>query len=181
MGSARTRGRCDHRPGRYGRAAVIALLLAGCGEPRAPEPADAEPPLTAATLGTQDVRSVAEYLQESPYAEADVELGDRLLMQCRACHTLKAGEPHMLGPNLHGVFGRQAGTVREFGYTNALLQADFVWTPRALDAWLRQPSRFLPGNAMAYGGLRYAEDRAALIASLMRQTSAMPLDGKEQQ
>lgn len=152
------------------------MLLAGlaaCGERSAPDAPPGPPLPTAATLGTQDIRTVAEYLSEPVYATANTELGDRLLMQCRACHSLGRDEPHRLGPNLYGLFGRRAGSAPGFGFTAALIESDFIWTPRALDAWLAQPSRFLPGNAMAYGGIRHADDRAALLASLMRHTAEL--------
>jgi len=147
---------------------LAVLSAAGCGE--RPAPAAGPPPLTAATLGEQAVKPVGEYLSEAPWAGASEALGDRLLLQCRSCHNLEADAGHTLGPNLHGVFGRRAGSAPGYGYTQAFRNAEFVWTPRALDAWLARPSTFLPGNAMAFGGIRQAEDRAALIASLMRQT-----------
>jgi len=147
----------------------VTLGLAACG----PEPGDAGEgtALTAATLGSETVLTAAEYLAEAPYAEADEEYGDRISMQCRACHTFERGGPNMIGPNLHGVFGRPAGSAPGFPYSKAFAEASFVWTPRALDAWLAEPARFLPGNAMAYPGLASPGDRAALIASLLRQTS----------
>ena len=77
---------------------------------------------------------------------------------------------NMIGPNLFGFFGKQAGTVEGFDYSNAIVAVDFVWTPRALDAWLVQPSRFLPGNRMAFAGVGDAGNRADLIAYLLRAT-----------
>ncbi|MGB5352057.1 MAG: hypothetical protein WBM54_02375 [Woeseia sp.] len=151
--------------------ASMSLLVAACNADR-PAGAVNETALpTAATLGDQTIKAARDYLDDAPYAAASDDLGQRLLMQCRACHTLEQGAGHRLGPNLFGLFGRRVGKAQGFGYTAALKEADFVWTPRALDAWLAQPQQFLPGNAMAYGGLRYPEDRAALIASLIRQTS----------
>jgi cytochrome c len=76
----------------------------------------------------------------------------------------------MIGPNLYGFFGEQVGTVEGFDYSNAVANADFVWTPRALDAWLVQPSRFLPGNRMTFAGVGDAGNRADLIAYLLRAT-----------
>lgn len=163
-------------PGWTGMLACACLLAAACND-GASTARDRGPPLpTAATLGEQSVKSVAVYLEEPPYAGSSNELGERLLLQCRACHTLDEGAGHQLGPNLYGMFGRRVGTAQGFRYTKALLDADFVWTPRALDAWLAQPQRFLPGNAMAYAGLMYPEDRAALIASLMRRTSGETME-----
>ena len=76
----------------------------------------------------------------------------------------------MMGPALFGFFGREAGSLDGFAFSPALAGADFVWTPRALDAWLRQPANFLPGNRMIYAGLSKADDRRAVIAYLLRVT-----------
>lgn len=154
---------------RSGLACWVTLGLVACG----PESRDTEEVtvLTAATLGPETVLTAVEYLAQAPYSEADEEYGDRISMQCRACHTFERGGPNMIGPNLYGVFGRSAGTAPGFPYSRSLADADFVWTPRALDAWLAEPAGFLPGNAMAYPGLASPGDRAALIASLLRQTS----------
>lgn len=147
------------------------LSLSGCGSRDDAGGTGGSAPLTAATLGVQSVRPIAEYLAEPRYANAGTEQGMRLLTQCRACHTLESGAPHLLGPNLQGFFGRRAGTAPGYDYSRALAEAQFIWTPRALDAWLANPGRFLPGNAMAYAGLRQVDDRDALISVLLRQTS----------
>lgn len=163
------------KTGSRNRLAIwVTLGLVACGS----EPRDTEEVtvLTAATLGPEMVLTAGDYLAQAPYSEADEEYGDRISMQCRACHTLERGGPNMIGPNLYGLFGRPAGTAPGFPYSRALAEADFVWTPRALDAWLAEPARFLPGNAMAYPALASPGDRAALIASLLRQTSR---DGRE--
>ena len=126
------------------------------------------PRLTAATIGEQTVQSNAEYLASPTYVAADASLGQRLAMPCRACHSLEKGGINMIGPNLHGFLGRQAGSVKSFAYSEALAEASFVWTPQTLDAWLAQPATFLPGNRMIFAGLRSSQDRDALIAFLLR-------------
>lgn len=126
--------------------------------------------VTAATLGAQVVLPTPDYLKLPEYQQADREYGARLTMQCRACHSFERHGPSISGPNLYGVFGRPAGGVDGYPYSPALADADFIWTPEALDAWLERPMRFLPGNRMAYPGLPDQEDRAALIAELLRIT-----------
>jgi hypothetical protein len=51
-----------------------------------------------------------------------------------------------------------------------LAEADFIWTPKALDAWLAQPWAFLPGNRMSYPGLSRQSDRDAAIAEILHLT-----------
>ena len=82
----------------------------------------------------------------------------------------------MIGPALHGFFGREVGSYSGFEYSAAMRNADFVWTPRALNAWLAQPGRFLPGNRMTFAGVLKQEDRDDLIAYLLEATTAPPSD-----
>ena len=77
----------------------------------------------------------------------------------------------MIGPVLHGMFGARAGSRDGFDYSPVLREAQFVWTPRALDAWLAQPGRFLPGNRMTFAGVLRKSDRDDLIAYLLQVTS----------
>jgi cytochrome c len=65
-----------------------------------------------------------------------------------------------------------AGQRDGFAYSPALAEANFVWTPRALDAWLAQPGRFLPGNSMSFAGVFNPQDRNNLIAYLLEATAA---------
>lgn len=127
---------------------------------------------TAASLGEQTVLTVPEYLSEIPYANADRSKGAKLAQVCRACHSLDRGGATMIGPALYGFFGADAGSRNGFEYSPALRDAGFVWTPRALDAWLAQPGRFLPGNRMTFAGVLRQSDRDALIAYLMEATTA---------
>jgi cytochrome c len=158
---------------------VASWLVAACsgGSDSASGGADdAAAALTAATLGEQSVLAAADYLQQPPYAGADRENGQRLAQMCKACHTLGAGGVHMIGPNLFGFFGRTAGSAERYAYSAALQEAEFAWTPRALDAWLARPARFLPGNRMSFPGVSSASDRADMIAYLLEATS--PQDGQ---
>ena len=131
--------------------------------------------LTAATLGKQTVLSAVEYLATPEFAGADVENGARQALLCRACHSMEEGGANMIGPRLFGFFGNRIGTVEDFVYSKAVMDADFVWTPRALDAWLVQPGQFLPGNRMTFAGVADADKRVDLIAYLLTVTD----DGQE--
>jgi len=105
-------------------------------------------------------------------AAANLKRGQLLYMVCKACHDVEAGLPHKVGPNLHGMFGRKAGTAEGFRYTDALVKSGIVWTPETIDAWLKQPGALVPGNGMAFAGIANDADRASLIAWLMANSSA---------
>ena len=151
---------------------IAAWIAAGCGDDPATSGGGAAEALTAASLGEQSVLPAAEYLAQPPFAAADRDNGQRLAQMCKACHTLGAGGVHMIGPNLFGFFGKPAGSAERYAYSAALQEADFAWTPRALDAWLARPARFLPGNRMSFPGVSSASDRADVIAYLLEATSA---------
>ena len=105
-------------------------------------------------------------------AVANMKRGQLLYMVCKACHDVEAGLPHKVGPNLHGMFGRKAGTAEGFKYTDALVKSGLVWTPETMDDWLRQPGALVPGNGMAFAGIANDADRASLIAWLLANSGA---------
>jgi cytochrome c len=105
-------------------------------------------------------------------AAANMKRGQLLYMVCKACHDVEAGLPHKVGPNLHGMFGRKAGTAEGFKYTDALVKSGLVWTPETMDEWLRQPGALVPGNGMAFAGIANDADRASLIAWLLANSGA---------
>jgi len=85
---------------------------------------------------------------------------------CRTCHTLREGD-NRLGPNLHKVIGRRAGSLPNYGYSSAMKGADLVWDKATLDRFIANPDQVVSGNNMKpYGGIASAEERAKIIAFL---------------
>ena len=76
----------------------------------------------------------------------------------------------MTGPNLYGVFGREAGDKDGYNYSTALREAGFTWDAERLDHWLENPREFLRGNKMSFPGIADATDRRDLIAFLKVET-----------
>ena len=130
-------------------SALGVLLLAACGGDGSLAEADTPAATDAETL----------------------QAGETLYFQCIACHTTGPGEPDMQGPNLAGIFGKEAGAKPGFPYSEVLVNSGVTWTAETMDEWLRKPSEFIPGNMMAYVGMPRAEDRAALVAYLKAATA----------
>src|SRR5206468_6924302 len=110
--------------------------------------------------------------QEPAGKGADTESGQLTFNNaCRTCHTTKEGD-NRLGPNLHNIIGRKAGSLQNYGYSSAMKGADFVWDKEKLDRFIAKPDEFVPGNNMKpYGGLTSAEDRAKVIVFLESLTT----------
>jgi cytochrome c2 len=95
----------------------------------------------------------------------DPQAGEKVFAQCKACHTAEPGK-NRIGPSLYGVVGRKAGTEPGFAYSPAMKDAGIVWTPETLDQYLTDPKAKVPGNKMAFPGLKNPTDRANVIAYL---------------
>src|SRR5262245_34517521 len=110
--------------------------------------------------------------QEPAAKGADTEAGQQTFNNaCRTCHTTKEGD-NRLGPNLHNIIGRKAGSLQNYGYSSAMKGADFLWDKEKLDRFIATPDEVVPGNNMKpYGGLTSAEDRAKVIVFLESLTT----------
>ena len=64
------------------------------------------------------------------------------------------------------MFGRKAGAIPDYDYSEAWKDADFVWTDKTLDTYLKAPHKMIPNNRMPFDGLSRPDDRSALIIYL---------------
>jgi cytochrome c len=95
-----------------------------------------------------------------------VALGRDVFAQCDGCHLVERDASSSAGPNLFGIVGRRAGSLRGYPYTDALVASQVTWDAASLDAYLADPSGFIPGSEMERGTVRDPELRAAVIAYL---------------
>jgi cytochrome c len=88
--------------------------------------------------------------------------------RCTGCHSLDQDKE---GPRLRTVYGRKAGTVPSFQYSDAFKKAQFAWNDALLDKWLTDTESVLPDNDMSFR-VPSAEERADIIAFL--HSNALP-------
>lgn len=154
------------------RAVIVGvLLLCACGQPATPTTASRAAEAAHAARAPADIAARIAALP-APYANGDYENGRKVFAQCRSCHTVGAGEPNRVGPHLHGVFGRKAGSVADFGtYSVGLEESGIVWDPVGIDRWVANPRDLIPVNNMIFPGVRREEDRRDLVAYLAVETA----------
>ena len=92
----------------------------------------------------------------------DPARGEQIYQACTDCHSLDEND---VGPRHRGVFGRKAGSLPDYGYSDGLKKANIVWTEETLDAWLTNPQALVPGAKMFFH-LDSAQDRADVIEYL---------------
>ena len=134
---------------------VLALVLTACGS-------KAEAPVEQFVV-RQPGRPAAPV---APAAGGLVASGQAAFAVCAACHSVEPGGASGIGPNLHGMVGRAAGSVAGFSYSEAMAKSGITWTEAELEAFLANPAARVPGTAMAAGQVGDAQRRAAIIAYL---------------
>jgi cytochrome c len=92
----------------------------------------------------------------------DAARGEDVYQACMDCHSLDKND---VGPRHRGVYGRRAGSLPDYSYSEALKSSNIVWNEETLDKWLADPQAFVPGAKMFFH-LDSGRDRADVIAFL---------------
>ena len=103
------------------------------------------------------------------HADGDAARGEARFKDCAACHKLEAGDNNV-GPSLHEIFQRKAGSLSDFRYSPAMKRSGITWTPETLDKFITDPQAMVPANRMPYAGMASPGDRSDLIAYLQKMT-----------
>ncbi|GAC1413158.1 MAG: hypothetical protein NVSMB69_15520 [Novosphingobium sp.] len=167
--------------------AVSGLLITGCAKKE--ESADtAASTTTTTTTSTTQAADTAAAPAAAPAAAAvaadntdtvsgvklasytgDAAAGKTDFAICMTCHAIEAGV-NKIGPSLHGVVGRKAGSIAGFAYSAANKNSGITWSPEKLFQYLEGPQRVVPGTKMSYAGLTDPQKRADVIAYLKTQS-----------
>lgn len=96
----------------------------------------------------------------------DVEAGAKAFNKCRSCHQVGETAKNGVGPVLKGLFGRKAGSVDGYNYSAANKNSGVVWTEAVFATYIRDPKAAMPGNKMAFAGIKNDQEIADLSAFL---------------
>ena len=99
----------------------------------------------------------------------DAQRGAQVFTQCKICHSLEAGK-NMVGPSLHSLIGRKAGSMPGYAYSSAMKSANVTWTDDTLSKYLSDPKAFIPGDKMAFTGIKDPTKLGDLLAYLNQAT-----------
>ena len=115
--------------------------------------------------------SVALAASKDVAQRGDANEGEAIYERCLACHALAYDRT---GPRHCGLFGRRAGSVTGFAYSDAMQRSNIVWNEKTLDRFLANPLKAVPGTAMGYAGVTDRKERADLIAYLKHAGESPP-------
>lgn len=84
----------------------------------------------------------------------DVASGEKVFVQCKTCHQIGEGAKNAVGPVLNGLFGRKAGTIEGFKYSDANKNSGITWDEATFVEYIKNPKAKVPGTKMIYPGLK---------------------------
>jgi cytochrome c len=150
----------------FGSGALIEIILTGqrIGKPgynlpvAVPEAEHRGAPAPAAEF---NFAKVADLLKK-----ANAENGQAVFKKCATCHTANEGGKNGTGPNLWNIVGRKIGSKEDFNYSSAVKNKGGEWTYENLAKYLHDPKAFIPGNRMAFAGVKDDTELADLLAYL---------------
>jgi cytochrome c len=92
----------------------------------------------------------------------DADHRGALYEACQECPSLNKND---VGPRRRGVFWREAQSLADYDYSDALKSTNITWNQETLDKWPTDPQAVAPGAKMFFR-LDNPQDRADVIAYL---------------
>lgn len=159
----------------FGTGTLADLLIGHGDSSRKGKPGYELPMADAAPSGTAAPAAAAfNYSDIAPTLKtASAENGQAAFAPCRACHTVDKGGKSLVGPNLYGIVGREIASSDTFPrYSAAFKGQKGPWTFEKLANFLHNPRGTIPGNQMAFAGVKSNADLADLLVYLRSLSDA---------
>jgi cytochrome c len=101
------------------------------------------------------------------YAGAqDAAAGEKVFLVCKACHQVGDSAKNAVGPVLNGLFGRKAGTVEGYSYSDGNKNSGITWDEATFSEYIKDPKAKVPGTKMAFAGIKDEQKTKDLMAYL---------------
>ena len=97
-----------------------------------------------------------------PARAQDAAAGEKVFVQCRACHQVGETAKNGVGPVLNGLFGRHSGSIEGYNYSEANKKAEITWSEATFKDYIQNPMAKMPGTKMAFAGIRNDKEIADL-------------------
>src|SRR5882762_10742470 len=127
------------------------------------------------TFGVVVVVLGIEVMMASPGWAQDAAAGEKVFVQCKACHQIGETAKNAVGPVLNGVIGRKAGSYPGYSYSDANKNSGLTWDEATFRDYIKDPRAKITGTKMIYPGLKDEQKTTDLLAYL-KQFDA---DGKK--
>jgi cytochrome c len=101
-----------------------------------------------------------------PAHAQDAALGEKVFLQCKACHQIGQNAKNGVGPMLNGLFGRKAGTIEGFSYSPANKNSGITWDEATFRDYIKDPKAKIPGTKMVFPGLKDPKQVDDIVAYL---------------
>jgi len=96
----------------------------------------------------------------------DAAAGEKVFAVCKACHQVGDNAKNAVGPVLNGLFGRSAGTVEGYNYSDANKKSGITWDEATFSEYIKDPKAKVPGTKMAFAGIKDEQKIKDLMAYL---------------
>ena len=120
----------------------------------------------------------------APAFAQDPAAGEKVFLQCKACHQVGEKARNGVGPVLNGLFGRKSGTIEGFNYSPANKNSGITWDEATFRDYIKDPRAKIPGTKMVFPGLKNPKQVDDIIAYLKqfdatgKKTSAVAPAGR---
>jgi len=116
----------------------------------------------------------------------DAKKGEQAFNVCRPCHQVGPDAVNGLGPPLNGLDGRRAGTLPDFNYSAAMVEAGksgtpaskgpVIWNEATFTQYIADPKAMIPNINMMFAGIS-GPDKDQKIKDLWAYLSQFDADG----
>jgi cytochrome c len=96
----------------------------------------------------------------------DAAAGEKVFVVCKACHQVGDNAKNAVGPVLNGLFGRKAGSVEGYNYSETNKKSGITWDEATFSEYIKDPKAKIPGTKMAFAGIKDEQKIKDLIAYL---------------